>query len=420
MKFSRLALAAALSGALLLSACSSSDSSGGSSDPGSDSSGPITAADVATALEYVGGEGGKADSSLEPFKIGFVNNQGALPSFPEQEKAADAVVDFINSKLGGVDGHPVELVKCFIQAEEDGQKCAGQLLEADVPIGNLAVSVYGNATLYKLIGGKFPTIVTVSTTAPDSNTKDVYALDGGGISNLFGMVQNAKKFGDNISVIGSNNPAGKYLMDEVVVPYMKSIGIKPTVNFIADTATTPDYVSALQTSGAAKSDGIYIISAGVQGCVGLYDAMKQISLVKPVAAVSGCGNDPMPEKTGGGPEGWQITGLTTPVFIDSPQATATKNILKAAGDEAVANVGFASKGIGDLLSITKFARTIGFDKLTPEAFQEQIAAFKGPAWLVPGTIACGTNKTQISLCGNASANYEYKDGKWTLLDPYVP
>ncbi|CAN5131733.1 hypothetical protein BH09ACT10_BH09ACT10_01220 [soil metagenome] len=419
MKFTRLALVTAISGALLLSACSSSDSDGGSG--GESDKGGVSAADVSTALTYVGGKEGKADSSLAPFTIGFVNGQGAVPSFPEQEKAADAAVDFINSKLGGVGGHPVELEKCFIQAEEDGQKCAGQLLDAKVNIANVGVTVFGNATLYKLIGDKFPTIVTAAVTGPDATTKGVYAMDGGSLTNLAALADIAQNKGfKKLSIISSNNPAAKYLMSEIILPDIKARGIEATTVYLADTATTPDYVSALQTSGAAKSDAVYLLPATVAGCVSLYDGMKQISLTKPVLGPSQCGNDPMPEKTGGGPEGWSLAGLNDPVFLDSPEAKTVSDVMDAAGSGSVKNVGFAAKGFGDILTITKFANAIGFDKLTPAAFNEQIASFAGPAWMIPGTIKCGANTTQIGLCGDSASVYGFEGGKWVAGTPFKP
>jgi branched-chain amino acid transport system substrate-binding protein len=419
MKVSRHALVAA-SGLLMIGVLSGCGGDSAGSDASPDAGGGVGETDVATALEYVGGEGGKADSSLEPFTIGFVNGQGAVPSFDEQEAAADAAVDFINEHLGGIDGHPVQLEKCFIQAEEDGQKCAGQLLEnPDIHVANMGVSVYGNATFYELIGGKFPTVVTAAVTAADATTDSVYAFDGGSLANLNGIAAGAEEAGyEKLAVIASNNPAAKYLLSEIVLPDLESRGIDATTVYVADTATTPDYVSALQTSGAADADAIELIPATVAGCVSMYDAMKQLSLTKPVVTVTQCSNDPMPEKTGGGPENWYITSLMELGLIDSPQANVVLNVMDAAGSGAKTNVGFATKGFGDFLTITKFAKAIGYDNLSAEAFEQQIADFRGPAWMIPGDILCGGNPMQSGLCGDSAANSVFKDGEWVGLEPY--
>ncbi|CAN5183820.1 hypothetical protein BH09ACT10_BH09ACT10_14680 [soil metagenome] len=421
MKFTRLAFAATVSAALLLSACSSSDdgSSGGSDGGSAGASGKITDKDVATALAYVGGEAGKADSSLEPFVIGFVNNQGGVPSFQEQEAAADGAVYLINNKLGGVDGHPVELKKCFIQAEEDGQKCAGQLLDAKVSVGVLALSVFGNKSFYDLVGQKFPVINSVSVMPEDSTSKDVYALDGGGLGAMYAMAQNAEDAGyKSLAIITTSNPAGKFLLANVVLPDLKARGIAAKVAYMDEGSTTPQYVTALQTTGAATADAVQLIPSGVAGCVATYDAMKQISLVKPVVTVITCSNDPMPEKTGGGADGWILSGQSDIMEVQSAQSDTVRHAMDDQGGDKFINIGNVPKGFGDILSLVKFAKTLGYDKITPEAMNEQILAFKGPAWMIPGTIDCGANTLQPGLCGNAASNVVYKDGKWEPLEPY--
>ena len=74
---------------------------------------------------YVGGSG-PADTSLTPIKIGYINQEGGPI---EIGKTADNGVEigttFINEQAGGIGGHPVEIVTCFIaQAEEEGSSAA--------------------------------------------------------------------------------------------------------------------------------------------------------------------------------------------------------------------------------------------------------------------------------------------------------
>jgi branched-chain amino acid transport system substrate-binding protein len=406
----------------VLAACSSSASKTASNAAAqSTPAGTVTSADLQTVLSYVGGKTGKADPSLAPVTIGFVNQQGGVVGYPEQESAADAAVSFINAHLDGVDGHPVKLDKCFIQAEEDAPTCASQFLQdKTLYIANMGVDIYGNATLYNLIGGKFPIIVTAAVTAADATTKDVYAMDGGSLANLNGIAENAQQRGyKKLAVISSNNPAAKYLLSSIVLPDLKKRGITTNTVYISDTATTPDYVTALQASGASSADAIELVPAAVGGCVSMYDAMKQVALVKPVITVTQCAGDPMPTVTGGGPEDWTITSLADLPLVPSPQSDAYNDIMAAYGESSQANVSFAPKGFGDMLTITKFAKAIGFANLSAAAFQTQITNFRGPAWMVPGPILCGGNPVQSGLCGGTSANSEYTNGKWIALPPYT-
>src|SRR5262245_49776563 len=74
---------------------------------------------------YVGGKG-KANASLSPVTIGWINGQGGpvTRDFPQGTRVVEAAVKMINAELGGVHGHPVKLSECFIaQAEEEGVRC---------------------------------------------------------------------------------------------------------------------------------------------------------------------------------------------------------------------------------------------------------------------------------------------------------
>jgi len=82
--------------------------------------GPVT-----NYVTYVGGKAGKADPKLSPIVIGAVNTQGGQVLVgPNWTKGAELAVKYVNTYLGGVQGHKVVLSECFTtSAEEDGTKC---------------------------------------------------------------------------------------------------------------------------------------------------------------------------------------------------------------------------------------------------------------------------------------------------------
>src|SRR4029077_4136488 len=77
-------------------------------------------------LAYTGGTAGKADSTKTPVVIGYVNEEGGVPAFPEATQGIDAAAAYINGELGGIQGHPIQLEKCSVQVEADGQRCGTQ------------------------------------------------------------------------------------------------------------------------------------------------------------------------------------------------------------------------------------------------------------------------------------------------------
>ena len=77
---------------------------------------------------YVGGSG-PADASLEPIKIGYISQEGGpVEVGPTNDDGVEIGVEFINEQAGGIGGHPIELVTCYIAStEEEGQQCGQQM-----------------------------------------------------------------------------------------------------------------------------------------------------------------------------------------------------------------------------------------------------------------------------------------------------
>ena len=131
-------LATLLATAVVATACGSSSSSSSSSATSSSggSSTPATSTPAATSgsggagsqavtdyLKYVGGKPGKADSSLSPVYIGWINQQGGQQQIgPLATSGAELAVKYINAQLGGVDGHPVALKTCFIRSPPESSR----------------------------------------------------------------------------------------------------------------------------------------------------------------------------------------------------------------------------------------------------------------------------------------------------------
>ena len=127
---------AALALALVVAACGSSSSSSATgpstqsaSTQSSTSAGSssLSSADLKEIATYTHSKLGTASASATPFTIGYVNQQGGAPSFPQYTTEVKDLVSIVNSKLDGIDGHPIKLDTCFVvSSDEDGQTCGQQ------------------------------------------------------------------------------------------------------------------------------------------------------------------------------------------------------------------------------------------------------------------------------------------------------
>src|SRR5262245_37102822 len=107
---------------------SSATTAGSSATTAASSAGAKTVTDYAA---YVGGSGA-AKSDLKPIKIGYISQEGGpVEVGPTNDDGVDIAAKFINDQAGGIGGHPVQIVKCYIAAtEEEGQQC-GQKMAND-------------------------------------------------------------------------------------------------------------------------------------------------------------------------------------------------------------------------------------------------------------------------------------------------
>jgi branched-chain amino acid transport system substrate-binding protein len=432
MRSLRLAVSLACVGlTLVVAACGSSKSDEPSSGGGSATaaakpatSNGIDQATIDFGVEYTGGKAGKADSSLPPVTVGFVNQEGGTPSFPENDKAVDSAVQFINNNLSGVDGHPLKVERCTMQAEEDGQKCGAQFLDAKLPIAELGLAVIGNAAYYKTVAAKFPTLIGSTSAPADSVSPGAFSLGGGGAAVLASMAELAKSQGSKFaSVITVDNAGGKFSAEKIAIPYMDKIGLVHSKSiYYPQSATGPDIISALQAAQATKADTILLDPSTPAECISVYDAVKTLSLKAKVIATPICNSDQFVKHTGGKPEGWAIAGFgVNPRSVDDPQAKVFNNIMAAGNATPEATQGFTPQVVRDFLTIAKFGNAIGADKLTPAAFTEQIKAFKGPAFMIPGPLHCGkpSDPASSTLCGESADVSQFTDGKWVELPPFT-
>lgn len=375
------------------------------------------------ALNFTKGKAGKADAAKQPFVIGFANQQGGVPNYPEATVGAQKAVDFINKELGGIDGRPVKLRTCFILSEEDGQKCGAEFVsDKSVQAVVMGLASVGNASLYKTVLDKLPVLVATSAAQPDQTTPGVYTLNGGSLSPiaadalLAAQVPGAKKS----AVIHSNNPVGTFVATKVLKPVLESQKLKVTLVPVGDAATAPEVVSAIQASGAASAQ-VFQMTTIVNQCISAYDALKQQNIKAKVITTYQCSQPAMSDHLDGKlPEGWVFTS-----YSDSPRVPNLKNgrdtyiaAMKGGGaKESEYFNGDASNAFATVMGLTRMANELG-PKAAPETIRKAIVDYSGPLMMTPGKPRCGkVSKTFPGICTTMSAVHTYENGQLKELPP---
>ena len=188
-RLSRIGFAAVAAALLAAAGCSSSSSSSSTSvitptpgtsstaAPASAGTGGQGAQSVTNYLTYVGGTAGPANSSLPPVYIGYVNQQGGPTAVGLLATAgAQMAVKYANAELGGMDGHPIQLVTCFIaSAEEEGTTCAQKFLaDTKIDVVNMGGVAIGVQSFFSTLHGSLPVIDGVAATPIDTTQPNAW------------------------------------------------------------------------------------------------------------------------------------------------------------------------------------------------------------------------------------------------------
>jgi branched-chain amino acid transport system substrate-binding protein len=365
---------------------------------------------VTNYQDYIGGKAGKADPSKSPIYIGWVNQQGGQQSIgPAATDGADLAVKLVNDQLGGIDGHPVALKKCFIKsAEEEGTSCAQKLGNdksvTAIDLGGIAIGIQ---PFYSTIAGKKPVIVGVAVTPVDSVQKNAVIL-----------------FGDVTKVLG---PFGTYAKDilhakTAALVYPNIAGITDGAAAIAKGLTaagvkvkkvgysqgSTDLIGPLTAAGAQSADMVVPYS-DASGCVNQAKGLKQLGITdaKKIVSAPLCLNPTVSAGLGGDYPIWTYA-IASSLFGDPtdpgmpPYMAATKQYgVKTAPDPWVI-VSFS-----DVLTTIKFLNELGPSNLTSSAILNKAKSFTGPVALGAPALQCGKYSDAPAVCNDRAQFFTY-------------
>jgi branched-chain amino acid transport system substrate-binding protein len=385
-------VAACTSGASSSTSAPATTAAPSTSAPASASS-PATASsagEVTNFQQYVGGSG-KANMSLSPVTIGWVNEQGGPPSetFPQATLAAQATVKMINDELGGVHGHPVQLATCFNAAvEAQGTTCGEQMLgDKGVEVIAEGIDAVGNASMYGVLNGAIATLIGVSADPADDTGKNAFELEGSGASATVAFGPFLRKEYPNAKTvaIAYQNLPGATPISEAIRNSADKSGF--TVTMIPYSSTATDLIGPATELEQAD---IAIPDCGFVDCPLMAKAISEIGGTKPAISVPLWTDLPGSAYPGGDLPHW-IAGEATAnlAYTADPGVAAYFKAIEGYGlSFANAINPFAGVAFGNLLLAVKVMNEIPFASLSRSAVTAKLKTYVGPIPLGPTQINC--------------------------------
>lgn len=352
----RVAVASLL--ALVLAACGTDDDTGSGDRSNDRSSSPPTSAveieDDHDDTAAIPDEVGPADESLDPIRVGMINMSEGTPSYPDVAVGADAAVSYANAKLGGIGGHPIELVHCNVGTDQaSNQKCAQRFANDD----DIGVVVHGYVfgagyVLPILEAADVPVLLQTPLTQPDFEATNGFAYQGGNAGGTSGTAAYAAKFLDaeNIVILGADNDALRAAVQTIeALPSMADVEVSTT--YIPDTAA--DVTADVQASGAADADAILALINGPQ-CPQVAQTLRDLNIDAPVVSTTTCAVPATLETQPELFEGWTVVGSGLPPLLPegaSAELDFYREVFPDHGDEAKMDSFLSLGGFGAILAL---------------------------------------------------------------------
>ena len=402
---------------------SSSSSTASSSAGGSSSSSTSTPAStsgpggagsksVTDYLSYVGGKAGPADKSLPPVTIGFVNQQGGQQQIgPLATNGAQIAVKYINTELGGINGHPLVLKTCFIRsAEEEGTTCGQQFLaNKSISVIDEGAVAIGDQSFQSTIGATKPVIVGVAVTPIDAAKPSNIVLFGDATHVLgpFGTYAQQVLHAKTAALVYPNI-AGITQGATAIADGLQKVGIK--VKKVGYDESQTDLIGPLTSAGATSAD-LVIPYSDSSGCVNLAKGLKQLGITdtKKILSAPLCLNGLVAAGLGGDFPIWTYA-IASSLYGDptDPGMPAYMKVMAKYGTPAVAPDPWVIVTFGQILTTARFLNELGYGHITPQAILQKAKAFKGPVALGAPSLDCGKYPTAPGICNDRTQFFLYK------------
>lgn len=337
--------AAFVAAACVFSVVSCSDDGG---SDGGDSAAPSASGNKATGT---------------PIKIGLLNPSNGPVTQPGVDTGAKAAISYINDSLGGIDGHPIDLVDCAVDvsAPESTIGCANQFVQAGVVTVIDGFDAASSAALPILKSANIPLVGQIPFDSVTGSSADNRVYFGPPqASFLVGVMQSLKQQGKNSLTLANVDVASAHqTFDRILSPLGAQLGLE--VSSIYYSPTNPNYTALASTISSGNPDvGGLMTSQTDANCTKLAQSLQSVGF-KGVMFLAACTDfiDSMGAKAVGAqtysPIWLPPANDSAPAPIQENLSTATKYI-----DDQDGSGGFYA--YGTFATLVDFAKTLSAAK----------------------------------------------------------
>jgi branched-chain amino acid transport system substrate-binding protein len=362
--------AATLTSAAACSSSSSTASSGAGSSATSGSTGTASSSSPPASLSaYFPGK--KATGT--PVKIGLINNEGSSPvAEPSTGDAAVAAADYANAELGGIGGHPIQVVRCAENEDvASSTACANEMVQDNVAAVDIGTTGLGNTIVPIITKAGIPYVSATGSSSDELTTPGTFMWTGGFPADLGGMAKYAAKHGfKKVTAFVINAPAALAGAQEIGTPAFKAAGVALSIESVPEAVAdaTPQV-----TAGLSGKPGAAAIIADASTCTSVLQALSTVDPTLPAYANTSCLNASTLTALGSAMNGVRIFGRSD-TESNSPEAELYRYVIAKYYPSANPS-GDTVTGYQGMLGLIRATATLTGDP-TPASIMTAIKAAK--------------------------------------------
>ncbi|MEZ5350775.1 MAG: ABC transporter substrate-binding protein [Microthrixaceae bacterium] len=242
-----------------------------------------------------------ADDSLAPVKVGFMNVDSApVGAMPELHTATDGFEKFVNAELGGIDGHPMEIVPCLLGnalAPEEAAGCARKLVDEGVVAVLGGIGLSNGAALAILEENGIPWVGGIPVNNDEMVSPVSFQFSGGspGAFTAFAHQAVAVDGTEKVAVLYAEYPAIEMSALQYGADVAEALGAE--VNRVSFPMVSQDFAAPVQKAVEGNPDAIMVAAADLS-CAPVMQALIDLDTTATIYMVGACADVRQLDKVG--------------------------------------------------------------------------------------------------------------------------
>lgn len=359
-----------------------------------------------------------ADESMDPVKIGLIAQVEELMAFPEVPAVAQAYVDYFNTELDGVDGHPIELVVCGAgDAVESHIACANEFVNAD----DIHVVINGGFLSNSIASG---TILAEAGKANlglgndfiDYLTPNLYNFDPGlpGLAQVFFVFAKAQRDVSTMSLFLADDPAIAPF-EPALYAIAESNGI--TINETIALGFEPDLTGPISAADDSNDGWLFVLADGAQ-CTASANGAATVGYEGHLFANDLCLSQDVVES--GAVDGWSGPIVSSAPTIDGgAEIDEINRVLDTYGGSGVQTAGLAGWALAQVYIARDLLIDGGGADATTDSVLTALSTYSRDN--IPGypSVSCPGPSVWAGACNTSPLMVTIVDGQMTAPDGFT-